>query len=114
VRKEKVTRTNLTTPDQLSAMPGLSSEEQRAGVVLLRELAKGEPVTAAQFAGALAVPVNDAAAILKDSGLRRLTYVGKDGRVVGFWGLSTAPTHHRFRIKDRMLWAWCAGHSVSA
>jgi alkylmercury lyase len=107
-----MTRTNLTTIEQLSAMPGLSTEEQRAGIVLLRELAKGEPVAATQFAAALGVPVSDAEALLKDSGLRRLTYVGEDGRIVGFWGLSTAPTHHRFTIKDRTLWAWCAGDTL--
>jgi len=107
-----MTRTSLIAPEQLSAMPGLSSDEQRAGMVLLRELAKGEPVAAGQLAEALGVPISDAEALLKDSGLRRLTYVGEDGRVVGFWGLSTAPTHHRFTIKNRTLWAWCAGDTL--
>ena len=68
-------------------MPRLSPEEQRAGIVLLSELAKGEPVTVAQFAEALGVPLKDAEALVKESELRRLIYAGEDGRVVLFWGL---------------------------
>jgi len=94
------------------AMPGLSSEEQRAGIVLFRELAKGEPVAVPQFAEALGVPVNEAEALVKDSGLRRIIYAGEDGRVVGMWGLSTARTHHRLTINGRTVWAWCAGDTL--
>jgi alkylmercury lyase len=93
-------------------MPGLSPEEQRAGVVLLRELAKGEPVPVPRFANALDVPVSVAEALVKQSELRRLIYAGEDGRVVGFWGLSTARTQHRFTINGRTLWAWCAGDTL--
>lgn len=109
-----MTEKNLTTLDQLSAaaMPGLSSEEQRAGIVLLRELAKGQPVAVPQFAAALGVPLNEAQALVNESELRRLIYAGEDGRVVGFWGLSTARTHHRFTINGRTLWAWCAGDTL--
>ena len=105
---------NLTTLGEFSeaAMPGLSSEEQRAGIVLLRELAKGQPVGASQFATALGVPTDEAEALLKESRLRQLIYAGEDGRVVGVWGLSTARTHHRFTINGRRLWAWCAGDTL--
>ncbi len=95
-----------------AAMPGLSSEEQRAGIVLLRELAKGEPVAVPQFAQALGVPINEAAALVNDSGLSRLIFTGEDGRVAGVWGLSTAQTHHKFTINGRTLWAWCAGDTL--
>lgn len=111
-----MTQKTLTTLDQLSQaallVPGLTSEEQRAGIGLLRELAKGEPVAVPQFAAALGVSLNEAQALLKESELRRLIYAGEDGRVVGFWGLSTARTHHRFTINGRPLWAWCAGDTL--
>ena len=109
-----MTEKNLATLGDLAeaAMPGLSSEEQRAGIVLLREVAKGQAVDAPQFAKALGVPIDQAEALLKESHLRQLIYAGEDGRVVGIWGLSTARTHHRFTIDDRTLWAWCAGDTL--
>jgi alkylmercury lyase len=109
-----MTEKNLRTLVQSSElpMPGLSPEEQRAGIVLLKTLAKGEPVAVPQFAAALGVPVNEAEALVKDSELRRLIHAGEDGRVVGFWGLTTAPTHHRFTINGHTLWAWCAGDTL--
>jgi len=109
-----MTLKNPTTLDQLfeAAIPGFSPEEQRAGLVLLGELAKGEPVTAAQFAEALGAPVGEAEAVLNASALRPFVYAGKDGRVVGFFGLSTTRTHHRLLINGRTLWAWCAEDSL--
>jgi len=99
-----MTLKNSTALDQLfeAAIPGFSPEEQRAGLVLLGELAKGEPVTAAQFAEA----------VLNASALRPFVYAGEDGRVVGFFGLSTTRTHHRLLINGRTLWAWCAEDSL--
>ena len=109
-----MTKNNSTMLDRVSeaAMPGLSPEEQRAGIVLLRELAKGGPVAVPQLAKVLGVPVDEAQMLVKDSELRRLIYAGEDGRVVGFWGLSTTRTHHRFTISGRTLWAWCAGDTL--
>lgn len=34
------------------------------------------------------------------------------GRVVGSWGLSSAPTEHRLRIRGRELYTWCAVDAV--
>lgn len=109
-----MTGKSLKTLDELweAAVPSPSPEEQRAGLVLLGELAKGEPVTVAQFAEALGGPVSAAEAVLKASPLRPLVHAGEDGRVVGFFGLSTARTHHRFSIHGRTLWANCAGDSL--
>lgn len=109
-----MTPTNSTMLDQLweAAMPSLSPEEQRAGLALLCELAKGEPVTVAQFAEALGGPVGEAEAVLKASPLSPFVYAGENGRVVGFFGLSTAHTDHRFSINGRTLWAWCAQDSL--
>lgn len=95
-----------------AAMPRLSPEEQRAGIVLLRELAGGEPIGASQLARALGASLEEAEAMLTKSALRPFVYAGKDGRVVGFWGLSTRPTHHQFTINGRRLWTWCAQDSL--
>lgn len=95
-----------------AAIPSLSPEDQRAGMVLLRELARGQPVSVAQLAHALAVPLEGAAAILQDSPLSRFVYAREAGRVEGFWGLATSPTHHRFTINGRTLWTWCAEDSL--
>lgn len=105
---------STTTLDQLFevAIPGFSPEEQRAGLVLHGELAKGEPVAAAQFAAALGTSVGEAEAVLNASALRPFVYAGEDGRVVGFFGLSTVHTHHQFSINGRTLWAWCALDSL--
>jgi alkylmercury lyase len=35
-------------------------------------------------------------------------YYDGEQRVIGYWGLSLAPTRHRLRISGRELFAWCA------
>jgi alkylmercury lyase len=92
--------------------PSFSAKEQRAGSMLLRELARGEPVSGARLAQALGAPVGEAEALLSRSGLSPFVYRGEDGRVVGFLGLSTVPTRHRFTIDGRALWTWCAEDSL--
>lgn len=87
-------------------------EEQRAGIELLRDLTRGEPVGAARLADLLGSSTPHAESLLKESGLSRYVYWGNDGRVHGFWGLSTAPTHHRFVVNGRTLWAWCAADTL--
>lgn len=112
-----MTRTAVNTLDERweSIMPRLSAEEQRAGIVLLQELSKGEPVSAPQLAQALDVPIGEAHATLRESALKPFVYAAyADGepRVEGFFGLATSPTHHRFTIEDRTLWTWCAQDSL--
>ena len=77
----------------------------RLAVRLLRELAKGAPVTleraieigAEHGVGAQAI---DAA---------RATYaqLDDDGNMVGFGGLTLSPTQHRFIVGDSELFTWC-------
>lgn len=109
-----MTRKSLATLDELwqAAMPGYTPEEQRTAIVLLRELAKGEPVAAADLANILDVPSGEAQRLLSDSALRPFVYTGTDGRIEGFWGLSTKPTQHRFMAGGRVLWTWCAQDSL--
>jgi alkylmercury lyase len=103
----------ITTGNELweaasRSFPQVSPEEQRFGIVLLRELARGEPVAIPQLARVLNKPVENAEALTKDSALSPFVYAGEGGRIQGFFGLSVTPTHHQIRIHGRKLWAWCA------
>ena len=106
-------RYDITTADELweaacRHFPLVSHEEQRAGIVLLREVARGEPVAIAQFARALNTPVEKAEALARDSALSPFVHAGEGGQIEGFYGLSVTPTHHQVTVNGRKLWAWCA------
>ena len=111
--------TNTIAPDIDSywnsiaaAIPVYAAEEQRSALTLYRELAKGDPVTAEQFAAASGVSLPEAKTRLDRQSLRALTYPDDQGRVVGFGGLAVAPMHHRFIVGGRALWTWCAWDSL--
>lgn len=87
--------------------PVVPEDEQRAGIVLLRELMRGEPVAIDQLARALGAPIEKAEALVNDSALRSFVHIGERG-IQGFYGLSVTPTHHQITISGRKLWAWCA------
>jgi alkylmercury lyase len=89
-------------------LPTFSTEEQRAAVCLYRELSKGQPVDAAQFAEALRISDQESVAVLKRPSIESLTHLGEDGRVTGFGGLAVAPTRHVFEVGGRALGTWCA------
>ncbi|BCH32500.1 hypothetical protein MesoLjLc_44300 [Mesorhizobium sp. L-8-10] len=108
-----MTRNEIITADDLweaacSHFPSFSREGQRVGLVLLQELAGGEPVAIAQVAQALGTPFEMAEALVTDSALSPFIHKGDDGRIQGFYGLSVRPTHHQLTINGRRLWAWCA------
>lgn len=113
-----MTRYPPTTLDELwqAAMPRLiprlEPEEQRAALVLLRELSRGEPVATADLARALEVSTAEAQRLLSESALRTFAFAATDGRTEGFWGLTTRPTHHRFTVGGRTLWTACAQDSL--
>jgi alkylmercury lyase len=112
-----MTQKNMPAVDRLweaiaPRLPTLTPEEQRAGIVLLRELAKGDPVTAAQLARAIGATPADAKAVLELPGLKPFVYLDEEGRVVGYLGLAVRPMHHQFALNDRTLWTWCAGDSL--
>jgi alkylmercury lyase len=108
-----MTPNDITTANDLweaacCHFPVVSHEEQRAGLVLLRELARGEPVAMAQLARALAKPAEAAEAFVTDSALSPFVHKDEGGRIQGFYGLSVTPTHHQLTINGSRLWAWCA------
>lgn len=92
--------------------PVLSPDEQRAGIVLLRELARGEPVSIDQFARALGIPAGKSDALVTNSALSPFVHAGEAGQVMGFLGLSVAHTHHQLTVDGRTLWTWCALDSL--
>lgn len=110
---DTTTRSDVPTVDELweatrRLFPVVPQEEQRTGILLLRELARGEPASIAQLAQALATSTETAEAFTRDSALSPLVHADKEGRIQGFFGLSVTPTHHQTTINKRKLWAWCA------
>jgi len=93
-------------------LPALTADEQEAGMALLAELSRGEPVTVARLAQALAVEETEAEQYLRDSELSRLVHFDEQGSALGFFGLSTVPTDHRFTVDGRELWTWCAADTL--
>src|SRR5260370_10070484 len=92
-----MTQNNVTTIDELweaacCRFPALSPEEQRAGIVLLRELASGEHVAIAQLARALGAPLDAAEVLMKNSALSPFVHADDAWRIQGFWCLAASPT----------------------
>lgn len=105
-------RHDITTAQELwetasRHFPVVSEDEQRAGIVLLRQLMRGEPVAVDQLARALGASIEKAEALVNDSAMRPFVHKGEGG-IQGFYGLSVTPTHHQITISGRKLWAWCA------
>lgn len=112
-----ITKTNAPTLDQYwerlaAGLRPFSSEEQRAAVTLYQQLAKGQPVSAAQLAQVLGVPPSEARALLARDSIKAFTFPDEQSRILGFGGLAVAPMHHRFEVDGRTLWTWCAWDSL--
>lgn len=93
-------------------LPEFSPGEQRAGLALLAQLTQGEPVPASQLAQALGIKEAEAKRYLQDSGMSLLVLSNDEGSALGFFGLSTEPTDHRFIVNGRTLWTWCAADTL--
>jgi alkylmercury lyase len=108
---------NVPLPDAYWRMlqphlPSFLPEEQRAALVLYRELAKGQAVDDAQVAQALGISDAECRALLQRDTIKCLVYRDDRGRVLGFGGLAAAPMHHRFEVDGHALWTWCAWDSL--
>lgn len=85
-----------------------SREERPIAVTLYRELAKGTAVDANQLGRALGVTSDESRTLLEQDAIKSLLYRDREGRMLGFGGLTAAPMHHRFEVGGRILWTWCA------
>jgi alkylmercury lyase len=73
-------------------------------VALIRQLAAGQPVSAARLAATIAMEEPAVDAVLRQ--MSDIDY-NDAGNVVGF-GLSLVPTAHQFTINGQTLYTWCA------
>jgi alkylmercury lyase len=90
------------------SMPELSLPEQRLALALYRELARGEPVRREQLAAALSSPTREVVDALERPALRWLVLYDDERQVIGFGGLAVVEMLHRFTIRGRNLYTWCA------
>jgi alkylmercury lyase len=109
-----VTREPLSTltSELLARLPTMTTEEQRLGLEIYRQLARGAPVPTRALAPALALPVRAVDELLGRQNLKSLTYTDDEGRIVGFGGLAVAEMPHRFTVNGRTLYTWCAWDSL--
>ena len=91
----------------VGAMPRLDATEQRIAIATYRLLAEGEPVSTA----AIAMATNQSEGrVEKALNSWPGVYRDDEGRVVGFWGLTTGrlDPEYRFLIDGKTSYAWCA------
>jgi alkylmercury lyase len=89
------------------AAPDFDVEQQRIALEVYRRISEGTPAPADEIAARADVDADRVRALL--AGWPGV-FLDDDGRVIGFWGLTTrrlSPTH-RFRVGERELYAWCA------
>jgi alkylmercury lyase len=82
----------------------LCGQHEHVCVALIRQLAAGQPVSAAHLATGIALEEPAIRAVLEE--MSDVAYDGV-GNVVGF-GLSLVPTAHQFTINGNILYTWCA------
>jgi len=96
----------------LRALPKFSVEEQRLGLALYRQLARGQPVPLESMAAAVGLSAEAVATLVNQDPLRALIHRDDRDRVAGFAGLAVLPMHHRFTAGGSQLYTWCAWDSL--
>ncbi len=100
------------TSELLSRLPTITGEEQRLGLEIYRQLARGEPVSRAELARALEASTDTVEELLGRPNLKSLTYADEGGQIIGFGGLAVREMPHRFKVDSRTLYTWCAWDSL--
>lgn len=87
------------------AVPALDDTDRQVALAAYRSLASDGAVSTATVAAAAGVDRR-----LVEDRLAEWPGVFRDGvgRLVGFWGLATAPMTHRLRVGNAVRWTWCA------
>ncbi len=85
--------------------PKLSPIEQQVSVTLYRLLAQGRPVARQTLAKQVGLPVAQVGTVL-DAWYG--VFYDPAGEIIGYWGLALREMSHRFRVRGRALYAWCA------
>ncbi len=109
--------TTLTTDEVIKAWTGQYGEmteeleemlklEVRLTSSFLQILSEGQPVSAAQLAGVVNMPVEQLEAIFEQFAARGGEF-DEDGNLVGA-SLTLNPTPHHFRVKGNDLYTWCS------
>jgi alkylmercury lyase len=96
----------------LGRLPTMTEEERRLGLAIYRHLAQGAPLLESTLATALGMPPGAVAELLEHPTLKSLTYRDPEGRLVGFGGLAVREMPHRFEVRGRTLYTWCAWDSL--
>lgn len=94
--------------NMLRGLPRWTVNRQRLSMDLYRKLAQGKPVSPESLAESLAIPTGEVRDLLEHKSIKGLVLYDAARRIVGFRGLSLAPTHHRLEVGGRRLFAWCA------
>ncbi len=92
----------------LRVLPKLSIEEQRLGLALHGQLARGRPVPMDSVAASVGWSAEEVTALVTRDPLRALIYRDDRDRIVGFGGLTVLPMPHRFAVDGSQLYTWCA------
>lgn len=89
---------------------GMSQEEIDRRILgltaMVRAIAEGSPVSPERYATATGLPPERVSELFKDLSAAGVQF-DAEGNLVGA-GLTPLPTPHRFRVKGRDLYAWCA------
>lgn len=96
----------------LQVLPRLSIEEQRLGLALYRQLARGQPVHLESVAAVVGLSAEAVATLANRDPLRALIYRDDRDRAVGFAGLAVLPMPHRFAVDGTQVYTWCAWDSL--
>ena len=107
--RDKVSYDKGLAKTLLDAFPtehiNLSKEKQQIASKIYNLLSEGNPVSIEEVAESLDME--------KDN-VRRITdewagmYYNHEGNIIGYWGLATEKTGHRFNLDKKTLYTWCA------
>ncbi|MDH5393019.1 MAG: organomercurial lyase [Gammaproteobacteria bacterium] len=87
------------------AFPQLDQRGQQQSLKLYQLLSRGKPLSIKTFAESIALSCEETETLLATwSGVS----FDKKHCINAFWGISTSPTAHSFRLNNQTLYTWCA------